>query len=41
MYNIIKFGIDEIMRIEENNRVLIKDNIKRLEELNMIIIYNK
>ncbi|MDI2988720.1 toxic anion resistance protein [Clostridioides difficile] len=41
MYNTIKSGIDETMRIEENNRALIKDNTKRLEELNTIIIYNK
>lgn len=41
MYNTIKSGIDETMRIEENNRALIKDNTKRLEELNTTIIYNK
>ncbi|MCC0636793.1 MULTISPECIES: toxic anion resistance protein [unclassified Clostridioides] len=41
MYNTIKSGIDETMRIEENNRVTIKDNTKRLEELNTAIIYNK
>lgn len=41
MYTTIKSGIDETMRIEENNRVLIKDNTKRLEELNTAIIYNK
>ncbi|NJJ35201.1 toxic anion resistance protein [Clostridioides difficile] len=41
MYITIKSGIDETMRIEENNRVLIKDNTKRLEELNTAIIYNK
>ncbi|HBH0400216.1 TPA: toxic anion resistance protein [Clostridioides difficile] len=41
MYNTIKSGIDETMRIEENNRALIKDNTKRLEELNTAIIYNK
>lgn len=41
MYTTIKSGIDETMRIEEKNRVLIKDNTKRLEELNTAIIYNK
>ncbi|HEK8877659.1 TPA: toxic anion resistance protein [Clostridioides difficile] len=41
MYNTIKSGIDETMRIEENNRALIKNNTKRLEELNTTIIYNK
>ncbi|HBF7285145.1 TPA: toxic anion resistance protein [Clostridioides difficile] len=41
MYNTIKSGIDETMRIEEHNRALIKDNTKRLEELNTTIIYNK
>ncbi|WLD27939.1 TelA-like protein [Clostridioides difficile] len=41
MYNTIKSGIDETLRIEENNRVTIKDNTKRLEELNTAIIYNK
>lgn len=40
-YNIIKTGIEETMRIEENSRVSIKDNTKRLEELNTKIIYNK
>ena len=40
-YNIIKTGIEETMRIEENSRASIKDNTKRLEELNTKIIYNK
>ncbi|GAA0238900.1 toxic anion resistance protein [Metaclostridioides mangenotii] len=41
MHNTIKSGIEETMRIEENSRVSIKDNTKRLEELNTSIIYNK
>lgn len=41
MYNTIKSGIDETMRIEANNREAIKDNTKRLENLNTSIIYNK
>jgi len=41
MHNTIKSGIEETMRIEENSRVAIKDNTKRLEELNTSIIYNK
>lgn len=41
MHNTIKTGIEETMRIEENNRQMIKDNTKRLEELNTSIIYNK
>lgn len=41
MHNTIKSGIDETMRIEEANRVALKDNTKRLEELNTSIIYNK
>ncbi|MEF9991563.1 MAG: toxic anion resistance protein [Romboutsia sp.] len=41
MHNTIKSGIDETMRIEEANREAIKDNTKRLEELNTSIIYNK
>lgn len=41
MYNTIKTGIDETMRIEATNRDAIKDNTKRLESLNTAIIYNK
>lgn len=41
MYNTIKTGIDETMRIESTNRDAIKDNTKRLESLNTAIIYNK
>ncbi|MEX6587107.1 toxic anion resistance protein [Paraclostridium bifermentans] len=41
MYNTIKTGIDETMRIEASNRDVIKDNTKRLESLNTAIIYNK
>lgn len=41
MYNTIKAGIDETMRIESTNRDAIKDNTKRLESLNTAIIYNK
>jgi uncharacterized protein YaaN involved in tellurite resistance len=41
MHNTIKSGIEETMRIEENSRVAIKDNTKRLEQLNTSIIYNK
>ncbi|WP_027701913.1 toxic anion resistance protein [Metaclostridioides mangenotii] len=41
MHNTIKSGIEETMRIEESSRVAIKDNTKRLEELNTSIIYNK
>ncbi|MBS5788241.1 MAG: toxic anion resistance protein [Clostridioides difficile] len=41
MHNTIKSGIEETMRIEENSRVAIKDNTKRLEELNTSIVYGK
>ena len=41
MHSTIKSGIDETLRIEAMNREAIKDNTKRLEELNTSIIYNK
>lgn len=41
MHSTIKAGIEETIRIEESNRVQIKDNTQRLEELNTSIIYNK
>lgn len=41
MHNTIKSGIDETIRIEAANRESLKDNTRRLEELNTSIIYNK
>ena len=41
MHNTIKSGIEETMRIESTNRESLKENTKRLEELNTSIIYNK
>ncbi|MCC3863619.1 toxic anion resistance protein [Terrisporobacter petrolearius] len=41
MHTTIKSGIEETLRIEAMNRESIKDNTKRLEELNTSIIYNK
>lgn len=38
MYNIIKNGIDETARIEESNRVVIKENTKKLETMNLSIL---
>lgn len=41
MYSTIKSGIDETMRIEETNRESMKDNSKRLEDINTSLIFNK
>lgn len=41
MHNTIRNGIDETIRIEQSNRDSLKDNTKRLEELNTSIIFNK
>lgn len=41
MYSTIKSGIDETMRIEETNRATMKDNSKRLEDINTSLIFNK
>ncbi|RDY23783.1 toxic anion resistance protein [Romboutsia maritimum] len=41
MYTTIRTGIDETLRIEQQNRESIDINTKRLEELNTSIIFNK
>lgn len=41
MYNTIKAGIDETMRIQESSRETIKENSKRLEEINSTFIIDK
>jgi uncharacterized protein YaaN involved in tellurite resistance len=41
MHNTIKSGIDETIRIEETNRSIMKDNSKRLEDINTSLIFNK
>lgn len=41
MYNTIKSGIDETMRIQESSRETIKENSKRLEEINSTFIIDK
>ena len=41
MYSTIKSGIDETMRIEQTNRATMKDNSKRLEDINTSLIFNK
>ena len=41
MYNTIKSGIDETMRIQESSRETIKENSKRLEEINSTFLIDK
>ena len=41
MYNTIKAGIDETMRIQESSRETIKENSKRLEEINSTFLIDK
>ena len=41
MYTTIKSGIDEPMRIQESSRETIKENSKRLEEINSTFIIDK
>lgn len=41
MYNIIRTGIDETMKIEEDGRNLIKENTKKLESLNETLYIGK
>ncbi|CEN79344.1 toxic anion resistance protein [Paraclostridium sordellii] len=41
MYNTIKAGIDETMIIQESSRETIKENSKRLEEINSTFIIDK
>jgi uncharacterized protein YaaN involved in tellurite resistance len=41
MHSTIKSGIDETIRIEETNRSIMKDNSKRLEDINTSLIFNK
>ncbi|MCH1967166.1 toxic anion resistance protein [Paraclostridium sordellii] len=41
MYNTIKVGIDETMRIQESSRETIKENSKRLEEINSTFLIDK
>ncbi len=41
MYNTIRSGIDETMRIQESSRETIKENSKRLEEINSTFLIDK